>query len=282
MNYTSDTNLLHEKTRMLLNNVQPHVSQAICLVGPEGSGKLYTARLLAKSLIANKDNNQHLIIELNTDISTQHGISEIREITKILKIKNNSSKNNNRIVIIKDIQSMSEEAQSSLLKTLEEPPAGTLFILTLQDKDQVMPTIVSRSKIIPIYPLTNMDTACLHPKYEADIIRSALLASDGRAGLLCSLISKSDNEIKQSLELAKGIIRKPTHQRIVIIEELLKNPRLDLILFFLQRVVHFQIVSNEFRDKKIILSYKQLLDTRTSFVSNVNKKLLLTQLLLNV
>lgn len=51
-----------------------------------------------------------------------------------------------RIVLIWDIQKIEKEAANAFLKTLEEPPADSLFILLAHHVHGVLPTIVSRCR----------------------------------------------------------------------------------------------------------------------------------------
>ncbi|MBQ3123405.1 MAG: hypothetical protein IJC14_04515 [Firmicutes bacterium] len=52
------------------------------------------------------------------------------------------------IAIIKDADTMTVHAQNRLLKTLEEPPAGTVIILLSENAEELLPTIVSRCTVI--------------------------------------------------------------------------------------------------------------------------------------
>ncbi len=49
-----------------------------------------------------------------------------------------------RVAIIRDAHRMNEDAQSALLKTLEEPPSGTTLILLADDEERLLPTVRSR------------------------------------------------------------------------------------------------------------------------------------------
>lgn len=73
-------------------------------------------------------------------------IDQIREIKKHVKYGPNES--NYLFVIIKNADSLSEEAANSLLKILEEPPEGTVFILLVEMASRVLPTIASRCQKI--------------------------------------------------------------------------------------------------------------------------------------
>lgn len=58
-----------------------------------------------------------------------------------------------RVAIIGDADRMTEDAQSAFLKTLEEPPAGTVLILTAADEERLLPTIRSRVVRIRVGPV---------------------------------------------------------------------------------------------------------------------------------
>ena len=60
-----------------------------------------------------------------------------------------------RVVLIKDIHltMRRKEVTNSLLKTLEEPPAGNVFILTGDEAGDILPTILSRCQVVPFYSL---------------------------------------------------------------------------------------------------------------------------------
>jgi len=57
-----------------------------------------------------------------------------------------------KAVIIDNADSMTPQAANCLLKTLEEPPAGTIFVLTAHSVSGVLPTIASRCTPVSITP----------------------------------------------------------------------------------------------------------------------------------
>lgn len=52
-----------------------------------------------------------------------------------------------KVVLIQAADFLREEAANSLLKILEEPPTQTVFLLSAQNRDKILPTILSRSRI---------------------------------------------------------------------------------------------------------------------------------------
>lgn len=58
-----------------------------------------------------------------------------------------------RVIVFREAERMTEDAQNALLKSLEEPPADTCFILTTSQPEALLPTIRSRCRTIPFGPL---------------------------------------------------------------------------------------------------------------------------------
>ena len=59
-----------------------------------------------------------------------------------------------KIFIINDAHTLNINAQNAMLKVLEEPPAGTIFIMIAAKKNRLLPTIISRSYAIEFKPLS--------------------------------------------------------------------------------------------------------------------------------
>ena len=57
-----------------------------------------------------------------------------------------------RIVIIERAEKMNPAAQNALLKTLEEPLAGTVFLLLSESPELLLPTIISRCRALKLHP----------------------------------------------------------------------------------------------------------------------------------
>jgi hypothetical protein len=90
-----------------------------------------------------------------------------------------------RVAIVTAADRMTEDAQSAFLKTLEEPPAGTVLILTASDEERLLPTIRSRCSRIRLGPVARREIEGLLVDGElADAPLAARLArlSGGRPG----------------------------------------------------------------------------------------------------
>lgn len=67
----------------------------------------------------------------------------------------------NKVVIIKSSENMTESAANALLKTLEEPTQNSFLLLSCNDVDLLLPTIISRCSQIQIQPPVGQELAKL-------------------------------------------------------------------------------------------------------------------------
>ena len=110
-----------------------NVPQGILFSGPRGTGKTSTARILAKSLDAGDP--------IEVDAASHGLVADVREMIETLRYSNGEKY---RVVIYDEAHSMSKEAFNALLKTLEEPPSGTIFILVTTEPEKIPETVKSR------------------------------------------------------------------------------------------------------------------------------------------
>lgn len=91
-----------------------------------------------------------------------------------------------RVALVEEAERMNEEAQSALLKTLEEPPAGVTIILCVDREDALLPTVRSRCIRLRLGPVAIRDVeAILADQGVADPPTASRLArlASGRPGL---------------------------------------------------------------------------------------------------
>jgi len=112
-----------------------------------------------------------------------------------------------KVFIISDAQNMNDEASNSLLKSLEEPTASTVFILTSANREKLLPTIVSRCQAIQFDLLRDEDIceALIERKQwsesEASVIARLAHGSYARA------LELLNTEVRERRELVVNFIR---------------------------------------------------------------------------
>ena len=89
-----------------------------------------------------------------------------------------------RVVIIERAEKMNPPAQNALLKTLEEPLAGTVFLLLSESPELLLPTIVSRCRALKLHPWPDEQVLAALSAHgvAAEMARQALAVSGGSIG----------------------------------------------------------------------------------------------------
>jgi len=131
------------------------VGHAFLFTGSRGTGKTTVAKIFARALnclhpLADgspcgecercKLENNLDVMEI--DAASNNGVDEIRVLKE--KISFQSLNGGVKVYIVDEVHMLSNEAFNALLKTLEEPPEKTVFILATTDVQKVPATILSR------------------------------------------------------------------------------------------------------------------------------------------
>ena len=112
------------------------VKQAYLFCGSAGTGKTTSARIFANEV--NKGKGKPIEI----DGASNNGVDNIRNIIDDCRMKSLDSKY--KVYIIDEVHMLSIGAFNALLKVLEEPPKGVIFILCTTDPHKIPATILSR------------------------------------------------------------------------------------------------------------------------------------------
>lgn len=100
-------------------------------------------------------------------VEGKSGIISVNEAKRIIeKLSLKSFEADYKSVIIYLPEKMNQEASNKLLKLIEEPPAGTLFILVSQAPEKIISTIRSRCQLIRLKPLTAAERKAAHLEAE--------------------------------------------------------------------------------------------------------------------
>lgn len=136
-------------------------AHAYLFVGPRGTGKTTTARILAKAFnckdlksngdpcdkcencVSIKTGNFLDLIEI--DAASNRGIDDIRDLKDRIRLA--PSVGSRKVYIIDEVHMLTNEAFNALLKTLEEPPVHVSFILCTTELHKVPDTIKSRCQV---------------------------------------------------------------------------------------------------------------------------------------
>ncbi len=146
------------------------MNHALLISGEAGTGKWTLARGLAAALLCAGDEprpcgkckaclqmeemahpdlvvlerGKHLTRDDEGKAKNAITIGDVREMIRLTA--QHGMEGDRRVVLIRHGEDMRTEAQNALLKTLEEPPEGTFFLMTARRTDALLPTIISRCR----------------------------------------------------------------------------------------------------------------------------------------
>lgn len=216
--------VLHPETKRELSNYLSRPKHAIGLFGQPGVGKSYLAMFMAgRMLETDVSENTPGVYIVRPEKSRSITIEQARGLINFMKLTGLKKEGISRVAIIENANLLTTEAQNALLKTLEEPPADAVLILTATHKASLLPTINSRLESIEVKNPVQSDTiAYFTNKYQGTVIESKWLIAGGRAGLLDALLANDEHELLPYIELAKKLLGMNQFERLTQVDKLTK------------------------------------------------------------
>lgn len=236
--------------KVLSNQLQTgEIKQAYLFCGSSGTGKTTSARIFANDVNEGKGK------PIEIDGASNNGVDNIRSIIDDCRMKSLDSKY--KVYIIDEVHMLSIGAFNALLKVLEEPPKGVIFILCTTDPHKIPATILSRLqrfdfKRIPQfeivqrlkYILNEEDTYITYDiealEYIAKLadggMRDAIMKLDTVLGYTTDITLQAVldclgiTNYEHLLKIVQGIINKQADEPIQIIDSIYRDGK-DLKLF---------------------------------------------------
>lgn len=228
------------------------LAHAFLFTGPQGIGKSRVARVLAQCLLCDEMPDELLQAcgrcsgcrqfeaESHPDFFLLRPASGKREIT-IAQIAGEKEKRgqsglshdlsmrpmcgSRRIAVIADADMMNDESANALLKTLEEPPSGSVLVLIASDSSAVLPTIRSRCQQVRFAPLERslVEQILLREGWVSDEQTAGELAelADGSLAVAEELLSADLNSLRN--ELTAGLSRPRKFSSVTLAAQLVSG-----------------------------------------------------------
>lgn len=240
--------LLSQTTRQALERFLAHPSHALLIVGPSGSGKAALAQHIAAMLLQVPDAKlignpyfKHLAQADRKSIS----IEEIRDVIHFTTLRIPGSSATNRVILIEGAHLMTVQAQNALLKTIEEPPAGTSILLTAPTEIAILPTIRSRAQNMTVHPPDSpaVITYFTHEGFTPEQVKKTFQMSGGLVGLMDAMLRGADDHpLIEAAAIARTLIPQPTYERLLAVDGLAKQPQLwQDILSVMERMAELSL-----------------------------------------
>jgi len=217
----------------------PH---AYLFVGPEGVGKETTAKAFFNRLVCEKGTacghcpscrkfikTLHPDVEIVEPLGKSIRIEQIRTLEGKLYFRPLES--SLRLILIPKAELLTREAANALLKSLEEPPPYNLFVLLAVTTEALLPTIVSRCRVVRFRPLPNQILVRLLTERFAMLPEEAqglALLAEGSIGRALRLAERG---FLQELDRFTNALKSSSASQILSVAEILALLKEELSLF---------------------------------------------------
>lgn len=229
------------------------------LAGKSGLGKMHFAHAAARELVgADSGAEHHPDIHVLTHLPKDDKEERKRDEGKPFEIKRNitigqvramqqrlntrPTMGERRAIIVDPADDMERNASNALLKSLEEPPVGTFFLLVSHRPAKLLPTIRSRCRTLRFHALADREIAdllaALAPDANDATRAAALTAAAGSPGralafvelglgpvsqILHLIAAQGDPEFTLRGELVSAIGNRPDRARLEAVLELARS-----------------------------------------------------------
>lgn len=239
----------HEWAVQLLQNslAANRLTHALLISGPPQIGKTTLARAVAAALLCRSAtrpcgqcrtcrlvaHDTHPDVRLVQAEAGKSGREGVLKIDQIRELQREAAlapmEGQHKVFILRELERANLPAANALLKTLEEPPAQVVLLLTSARPHALLPTIVSRCQALPLRPLPLRQVeAALVERWHADPQQAALLArlSGGRLGWAVQRLTDGKSWLERTRRLAdlQALTGQGRLERLAYAEALSRSP----------------------------------------------------------
>ncbi len=195
-----------------------HYVHAYLFTGPKGTGKRSVAQLCAQTALCRGEDKpcgmcgpcRRVLSGTHPDVHTVVpekgkkiiGVGVMREMLEEVAVK--SFEDGAKVILIPEADRMNAASQNCLLKTLEEPPEATVFFLITDQPAALLPTVVSRCRIVRFHPLSIDEAAArlVQLGESPNMARTKAMMAEGCVGQALEI---DENQLSVRQELTRDV-----------------------------------------------------------------------------
>jgi DNA polymerase III subunit delta' len=218
----------HSRLLSLLARViaRDSMPPAVLLAGPPGVGKRLTAVAIAQAINCLQPQSpkgferdacgecascRRIARGIHPDVIVvepgEMGTIKIEQLRDVIdRSQYRPFEGRRRVVIIDEADAAGDDAQSALLKTLEEPPSASVFILVSSMPDALLPTVLSRCPRLRFSPLTATEVARALVQDHGYSEQDAGIAAAESDGSIGRALESQSEDLTEARDAAKRIL----------------------------------------------------------------------------
>ena len=213
----------------------PGMTHAWLITGPPGSGRSTAATAFAAALVCPLHGcgqcqvcrmapvGGHPDVQIITPTGLSYGVDEARELVRLSSLAPIESPW--RVIVVEDADRLTDQAFHALLKTLEEPTPHTVWVLCAPSVEDVLPTIISRTRHLSLRTPTTAEVRdLLINTYSVDPAMAAFAAraSQGHIGRARGLALEEEARLRRQSDLRTVFNLRDVPSCVVAAGELVK------------------------------------------------------------
>lgn len=300
----------HDKEISLLEKdlLQGNVSHAYLFAGPMHVGKSTIGRKMAVFLQCENDAEDPVCNEIlrgyhgdTIEVIDDDDSIKIEQVRALLEKVNMSRQSKYKIVLIENIERMTGESGNALLKTLEDPPENTVFILTSSRLRDVLPTIISRVRLVQFSLVKDADIESLVDSGGADLdaetkkaVKEFSMGCPGRAVSFLEDPSLLETYKKFFHEVSNLLRSDDKSTQFSFIEQIIKSAKEDhdnrivkdflsvMLLSARKEMLQAAMQNDTERLNRLVNFTSRVHEASEMLRRNVNSRLLLENLMLSI
>ena len=219
--------VFYDEKETKFKKVQPllaYLEEALAAINPED----LSVPIKEKTLSGIVETAQELSKEIN--LST----IPVNQIRKITFWAHTSTTESRKVVIIENAEKMNDSARNSMLKILEEPPAGCFFIFLSSRTGEIIPTIRSRLRSYPLKERAEEE--------ESHVISQIFRDNSGQFSSISAFFDSFDPDVEKLSGLASQFLvfymsENPSAEEKNQLKDLLKDIKGDSVKVFLEKLL---------------------------------------------
>ena len=190
----------HRAVMAVLEHEAAAPAHTYLFVGPSNVGKATIALHFAAALVGRTQQARGRVMRhCHPDVAfigpegrTALGVDQARQAIADASLR--PVEGSRKVFIFDDASTMTEAAANALLKTLEEPPAGAVFIVVAESEDDLPATVASRCRIVRFGRVSEEETASALTDRGVEADRAVMTAriAGGRPGLALDLAANRE------------------------------------------------------------------------------------------